>query len=144
LTADAVSSGPAFALARSDRELWVASGHSGRFELDLERGAIEPRAPILQPGPALAPMQKAGKLVIMTFQDQANGGVALWALDPDSNTVVWKTAVGAPWVAAPASAAGEALSVIARDGREVLLKPEQIERGGFLVEGMPRPGAFSL
>ncbi len=144
LTPDAVSSGPAFALARSDRELWVASGHSGRFDLDLERGAIEPRVPVLQPGPALAPIQKAGKLVIMTFQDQANGGVALWAFDPDSNTVIWKTTVGAPWVAAPASAGGAALSVIARDGREVLLKPEQIERGGFLVEGMPRPGAFSL
>ena len=43
LTADSVSSGPAFALARSDRELWVASGHSGRFDLDLEKGTIEPR-----------------------------------------------------------------------------------------------------
>ena len=29
LTADTAASGPAFALARSDRELWIASGHSG-------------------------------------------------------------------------------------------------------------------
>ena len=42
LTPDSTRSGPAFALARSDRELWVASGHSGRFALDPERGSIEP------------------------------------------------------------------------------------------------------
>jgi tetratricopeptide (TPR) repeat protein len=144
LAADSVASGPAFALARSDRELWVASGHSGRFDLDLERGAIEPRSPIVQPGPAVAPIQKAGKFVVMTFQDQQNGGLALWAIDPDSNTVAWKTVVGTPWLASPAAGAGDSLSVIARDGREVLLKADLIARGGFVVEEAPKPGAFSL
>src|SRR5262249_1766262 len=76
LTADSAPSGPAFALARSDRELWVASGHSGRFALDPERGSIEPKLPIAQPGPALAPIQMAGNLVVLTFQDQDTGGVA--------------------------------------------------------------------
>ena len=68
LAADAVASGPAFALARSDRELWVASGHAGRFELDAERGKIETKVPLAQPGPALAPIQSSGRLVVMTFR----------------------------------------------------------------------------
>ena len=122
LTADTAASGPAFGVARSDRELWVASGHSGRFDLDPEKGAIEPRSPIVQPGPAMAPIQKAGKLVVMTFQDQQSGGVALWAIDPDTNAIVWKTIVGAPWVATPRASTGDELSVMARDGREVILK----------------------
>jgi outer membrane protein assembly factor BamB len=144
LTADSVASGPAYALARSDRELWVASGHSGRFDLDLERGTIEPRTPIVQPGPAAAPIQKAGKLVVMTFQDQQNGGLALWAIDPDSSTVAWKTVVGTPWIASPVAGVGDSLSLIARDGREVLLKADLLSRGGFVVEEAPKPGAFSL
>ena len=144
LTTDSVSSGPAFALARSDRELWVASGHSGRFDLDLERGTIEARTPIVQPGTAVAPIQKVGKLVVMTFQDQQNGGVTLWAIDPDSSTVAWKSVVGTPWLASPAASAAESLSVIARDGREVVLKADLLDRGGFVVETAPRPGAFSL
>ncbi len=144
LTADSASTGPAFALARSDRELWVASAHSGRFDLDLERGTIEARSPIVQPGPAAAPIQKAGKLVIMTFQDQSSGGVALWAFDTDSSSVVWKTIVGVPWIVSPAAGTGGSLSLIARDGREVQLDTERINRGGFLIEGLPRPGEFAL
>jgi outer membrane protein assembly factor BamB len=144
LTADSVSTGPAFGLARSDRELWVASAHSGRFDLDLEHGTIEARAPIVQPGPAMAPIQKAGKFVIMTFQDQASGGVALWAFDTDTNSVVWKTIVGAPWVVSPAPGAAGGLSLISRDGREIQLDPERISRGGFLIEAVPAPGEFSL
>src|SRR5262249_20687412 len=59
LTADASPSGPAFTLARSDRELWAASGHPGKFALDLERGAIEAKTSLPVPGPALAPIQLA-------------------------------------------------------------------------------------
>src|SRR5262249_59677558 len=108
LTADAESSGPAFALARSDRELWVASGHSGRFELDPERGSIEPKAPLAQPGPAVAPIQAVANLVIMTFQDDESGGVALWGIDPESGQARWKTIVGAAWPTplAPATGSG--------------------------------------
>ena len=43
-----------------------------------------PRSPLAQPGPALAPIQTAGKLVVMTFQDQETGGVALWGIDPET------------------------------------------------------------
>jgi outer membrane protein assembly factor BamB len=144
LTADSVSSGPAFGLARSDRELWVASAHSGRFDLDLEKGTIEAHTPIAQPGPALAPIQKAGKLVIMTFTDRASGGVALWAIDTDTLAVVWKTIVGAPWPVKPSPGAAGSLSLIGRDGKEVVLDAERISKGGFLVEAVPRLGEFSL
>ena len=34
--------------------------------------------------------------------------------------------------------------MIGRDGREVLLTPSRSSRGGFLIEGLPRPGEFSL
>ena len=82
----------------------------GRLDLDLERGAIEPRTPIVQPGPAAAPIQKAGKLIIMTFQDQQNGGLALWAIDPDSSTVAWNTVVGTPWIAGPVCGQADSLT----------------------------------
>ena len=86
LTADASPSGPAFAVARSDRELWVASGHAGRYELDVERGTIVQKATLGQPGPALTPIQTAGKLIVLTFQDQENRGAALWGIEPESGT----------------------------------------------------------
>jgi outer membrane protein assembly factor BamB len=145
LTADATSSGPAFALARSERELWVASGHSGRFELNLERGAIEPKTPIVQPGPALAPIQAAGNLLVMTFQDRETGGVALWGIDSESGLVAWKTILGAPWTTSPEpSPDAESLAVVARDGGEAKLPVEQIARGGFSQQTVPRPGEFAL
>ncbi len=51
LTADATSTGPAFALARSERELWVASGHPGLVALDPERESITPKSAFVAPGP---------------------------------------------------------------------------------------------
>ena len=39
--ADARESGPAFAFARSERELWVGSGRSSRYELDIEAGMLK-------------------------------------------------------------------------------------------------------
>ncbi len=61
LTADSVSSGPAFGLARSDRELWVASAHSGRFDLDLEKGTIDAHTPIAAAGPGAGTDPEGGK-----------------------------------------------------------------------------------
>jgi len=145
LTADAKSTGPAFALARSDRELWVASGHAGRYQLDLERGSIEPKTPLAQPGPALAPIQTVGNLIVLTFQDRETGGVALWGIEPETGAVVWQTVVGAPWSTSLAPVAGSgALTLIARDGEQVLIGEEQLARGGFVVQKMPRPGQFAL
>jgi outer membrane protein assembly factor BamB len=145
LTADASASGPAFALARTDRELWVASGHAGRFELDPERGNIEPRSPLAQPGPALAPIQNAGHVIVLTFQDQDSSGVALLGLDPDTGNIAWKTVLGSPWPT-PLAAAGQSSTVtlIGRDGRDVEIPDRELGRGGFVSQALPRPGDFEL
>ncbi len=144
LTPDASTSGPAFAMARSEREMWAASGHSGRFVLDPEHGSIQP-FPLPGPGPAQAPIQRVGNRIVATFLDRDLDGTALWGIDPESGVVAWKTVVGSAWHA-PLSPSGEsgALSTIGRDGREVTIAPEQAARGGFVVLPMPGPGAFSL
>ncbi|HZW31477.1 MAG TPA: PQQ-binding-like beta-propeller repeat protein, partial [Isosphaeraceae bacterium] len=145
LIADSTPSGPAFTLARSDRELWAASGHPGKFALDLERGKIESKVSLPSPGPALAPIQVAGKLLVATFLDRESGGVALWGFDPESGTVAWKTVVGAPWPS-PLSAAANSTgwATIGRDGRDILISSQQLARGGFVVMPLPRPGEFRL
>ncbi len=48
LTPDQKSSGPAFAIGRSERELWAACGHSGKYLLDPEHAVIQP-TPLLTP-----------------------------------------------------------------------------------------------
>ena len=80
----------------------------------------------------------------MTFQDQSNGGVALWAFNTDTNAIVWKTIVGVPWLASPAPLPDGGISLIAPNGREVELDAERIKQGGFVIDGVPRPGDFSL
>jgi outer membrane protein assembly factor BamB len=145
VTPDATSSGPAYGLARSDRELWVASGHSGRFALDPERGSIEPSAPIAQPGPALAPIQVAGNLVVLTFQDPETGGVALLGIDAETGSIVWRTVIGASWPTAPAAGAGASeLTLFSRDGRAVAIPAAKIAKGGFIEQVIPQPGEFVL
>jgi outer membrane protein assembly factor BamB len=145
LTADTGASGPAYALARSDRELWLASGHSGRFLLDAEHGKIEAKAPLAQPGPAMAPIQMAGRLVVMTFQDEETSGVALWGVDSETGVIAWKTIVAAPWSTPLAASAGsDDLVMLGSDGREVRITPEQVAQGGFIAQVMPRPGDFAL
>ena len=144
MTPDARETGPAFALARSERELWSASGHSGRYMLDPEHGTIQ-MSPFPVPGPARAPLQSAGKFLVATFHDRELGGTALLGIDPDSATVAWKTVVGSAWTTEPALV-GESgdLSTLGRDGREVLVKAQQSARGGFVVLPISRPGAFTL
>jgi outer membrane protein assembly factor BamB len=145
LTADATATGPAFALARSERELWVASGHAGQFALDLERASIQPKTPLAQPGPALGPIQVAGTMLVFTFQDETAGGVALLGIDSGTGTVAWRTVVGARWPSALAAAPASAgLTALGGDGREIMVSREQIARGGFVQMPLPRPGDFAL
>ncbi len=144
LSPDAHATGPAFALARSEREMWAASGHSGKFVLDPEHGSIQP-TPLGVPGPARAPIQVAGNTLVPTFHDRELGGTALLGIDPESGVVTWKTVVGSAWPA-ELDASGEtgSLSTLSRDGREVTIAPEQGARGGFVELPVPRPGAFAL
>jgi hypothetical protein len=144
MTPDANETGPAFVLARSEREMWAASGHSGRYKLDPEHGSIQ-ASPMGVPGPAKAPIQVAGNVLVATFQDRDLGGTALLGIDPESAAIAWKTVLGSSWptdLAPSGSSAG--LSTLGRDGREVLISPEQAARGGFVVLPVPRPGAFTL
>jgi outer membrane protein assembly factor BamB len=145
LTPDASASGPAFAMARSERELWVASGHSGSLTLDPERQSIRPKAPLAPSGPALAPIQKAGGIMVLTFQDQDTGGIALLGVDSDSGSIAWQTIAGAPWPTPLFSAPGTGvLASIGRDGREVSISEADIARGGFVAMTLPRTGDFAL
>ncbi len=145
LTPDARASGPAYALARSDRELWLAAGHTGHFALDPERGTIDPRSPIAQPGPACAPIQAADRLVVLTFQDQETGGVALWAFDNETGDIVWKTVLGAAWPTPLSSAVSKGnLALFGRDGREIVVTRDQLAKGGFIEQFIPLPGDFVL
>jgi outer membrane protein assembly factor BamB len=145
LTADSAPSGPAFALARSERELWSASGHPGQFLLDPEHGSIEPKVALPFPGPALAPIQAAGRVLVATFQDRESGGVALWGIDPDAGTIVWRTIVGAPWpIPLATSADSDGLTTIGLDGHEVRVSKAQVARGGFIELTRPHPGDFTV
>ncbi len=144
MTPDARATGPAFAMSRSERELWSASGHTGRYLLDPEHGTIQV-TPLSGPGPARAPLQSAGKRIVATFEDRELRGTALLGLDPESAEVVWKTVVGTPWptALAPAPTAG-ALATLGRDGREVIISPDRVADGGFVVLSMAPRGIFSL
>jgi outer membrane protein assembly factor BamB len=145
LTADARALGPAFAVARSERELWAASGHPGRFVLDAERGSIEPKVTLPVPGPALAPIQAAGNVLVGTFEDRQSGGVALLGLEPEAGTILWKTIVGGSWpTPLEASADSHGLASLGRDGQEVRISSEDLVKGGFVVLPIPRPGEFTL
>jgi len=145
LAADATATGPAFAWARSERELWVASGHSGLIALDPERESITPKSTFVQPGPALQPIQAVGNFVVATFRDRSTGGVAIVGLDAENGSLAWQTIVGAPWpTPLGISADSSALETIGPDGRELAISTEQIERGGFVVVTLPKPGDFKL
>jgi outer membrane protein assembly factor BamB len=140
-------SGPAFALARSERELLLASGRSARLDLDVERGKLATVWTQIEAGPALAPPQTAADLLVLTQQTTEAPGVGLWAVDPRSGAVRWRTILGSGWPAAPAlssSAQGDVLTALATDGRTLVLSAERLARGGFVEAALPRPGGTRL
>ncbi len=144
LTPDDRSTGPTFGLARSERELWLAGGHPGLYTLDMERGAIEPKATFTRPGPARAPIQQVPGLVVATFTDSRDGGAAVWGLDAETGEIAWKTGLGMEWpTPIEVDASGNA-SVVGRDGHRVTFNQTQAAQGGFLETAAPIPGRFSL
>lgn len=142
---DARPSGPAFARARGDRELWISASRLGRFDLDAERGSLTANWTIERAGPALAPIQVAGRVAVFTHQFEEGPGVALWGVDPSVGRVLWKTVLGAPWPLEPSPAFdGQSLTTLSIDGSEVTFTPELFEKGGFVEMPLRRPGYFNL
>lgn len=142
---DEKPSGPAFAVARSERELWVGSGRSGRYELELEGGKLNARWTLAGAGPAAAPPQTAGTLLVLSQQNTDGPGVGLWGIDPASGSVKWRTVLGTPWPSPPApeGSKGE-LSALGIDGRPIALSHKALAKGGFVVTPLPTPGSFRL
>jgi outer membrane protein assembly factor BamB len=138
---DPTVSGPSFGLATSERELWLSAGRSARYTLDPERGQIAAHSSLAFPGPALAPVQLAGRRVIMTCQDSETGAVALLGLDPSSGTLIWQTELGAAWPRElRPSGDGRSVWTVGQNGREVSLGLEQLRSGGFVTLPLIRPG----
>lgn len=145
LESDLTSSGPAFALARNERELWLSSGLPGRYDLDVAKGTLTRGWALVTAGPALAPIQMAGPLVVMTHQALDRPGVALWGLDARTGAVRWQTVLGAPWPTALRPAASdEGLTALGADGRPLAVSPALLDTGGFVESDIPGPGGFRL
>jgi outer membrane protein assembly factor BamB len=143
--ADNRPSGPAFASARGDRELWFSGSRIGRFDLEPETGSLTPSWTIERAGQAVGPIQQAGRLAVFSHQYDDGAGVALWAVDPTNGQVAWRTVLGAPWPLPPTPGPdGQELTTLAMDGPKATITRDQLERGGFLEWPLPRPGYFSL
>lgn len=139
------ASGPAFAIARSEREVWIASGRSSRLDLDPEAGKVAAAWTLGEAGPSLAPPQRAGDLLVLTQQYDEGAGVALWGVEAQSGTVRWRTVLGADWRVGPRSVLGvEGLNTLTEEGRTLTLPGELIAKGGFVEVPLPKPGGARL
>jgi outer membrane protein assembly factor BamB len=137
--------GPAFPRAKTDRDFWIASSRSGRFELDLEKGRLTSAWTLGAAGPALAPPQAIDKLLILTQQNGDAKGTALWGVDAISGQIRWRTVLGSPWpVNLSGSSTGDALTTLASDGRNLTIDVSSLKNGGFIEQPLPRPGTFRL
>lgn len=145
LTPEALPSGPAFGRLKSNNELWLSSGLSGRYDLDPERGTIKAAWTLREAGPALAPVQATDRLAVLTQQYSEGPGVALWGVDAINGAVSWRTVLGVPWPVDPTlSADGSGIDTVASNGRPLPITRAQLARGGFIEQALPKPGAFSL
>jgi outer membrane protein assembly factor BamB len=139
---DAERSGPAFARARSERELWRSSSLSARFDLDPDQGTLNMAWTLQEAGPALAPIQVADRLMVLTHQYAEGLGVALWGVNPADGKVAWRTVLGAPWVCEPtARPDGSGLATAAVDGRPLTIPLARLQTGGFVQQPLSRPGS---
>ena len=143
--ADTLTSGPAFSLARSERELWLSSSRPGRYDLNTESGQLGGTWVLGQSGPAFAPIQQAEKLAVFTQQSLEGPGVALVAVDPQNGALRWRTTLGAPWplpfVEGKAPGSIESLGF---DGVILRIYRTQIEKGGFFEQPLAKPGQFRV
>lgn len=141
LNPDVEASGPAFAIAPTEREVWIAAGRAGRFDLDAERGEIKGRSTLGRLGVAAAPIQTSSNRVILSFLDDETGGVSLRGIDPSGGPILWETVLGAAWPTLPAAVNdGEALAVIDTTGRRLRASRTELGEGGFITSRLPGPG----
>lgn len=145
INADAKPSGPAYAHARSEHELWLSGGRPGRFDLTIENGKLDKPWSLTDVGPALAPLQIAGATVVMTHQFNERPGVSLWGIDPQSGNVRWQTVLGSTWpIPWQSSTRSDDLTTLGTDGRTIALPAAQLRSGGFIESALPGPGEFRL
>ena len=145
LNPDNDPSGPAYAFAKSDRELWVGSGRTSRLNLVPETAKLEPAWSIGNLGPAVAPIQEAGKLVVFAHQAIKSPGLSLRGVDPNNAQVVWHTILGAPFpVGLEPSADGSGLRTLGPTGEPIAIPATLAKAGGFVEGAIPPPGGFSL
>ena len=144
-TADPKPSGPAFARARTERELWVSSGRTARYDLEANDTRIVNRWNHVGFGPALAPIQQAGRLAVFIHQATDTGGVSVYGIEPADGKIAWRTTLGAPWPANPTPTAdGSALAVVGLDGSSLKVSREGLAKGGFVQAAIPEAGHLRL
>ena len=89
-------------------------------------------------GPALAPIQAADRLMVLTMQSNDGPGVTVWGVNPVDGTIVWRTILGTPWpVPLSPTVDGTALSTLGTDGQTVTISQEALAKGGFIVQPIP-------
>ncbi|WP_337176543.1 PQQ-binding-like beta-propeller repeat protein [Paludisphaera sp.] len=140
LAPDADASGPAFGLAPTERQIWIAGGRSARYDLDAEAGSLATRFQLGPIGVAAGPVQLVGRRVVLSNRFEG-GGVALRGIDQVTGRVGWTTVLGAAWPSPPIpSADGESLVTVDRAGRRIRLDRSTLEHGGFVSALLARPG----
>ncbi len=143
--------GPSFGQARTDRELWVNSGRSARYELNAEAGTLSQRWTLAQAGPAIAPPQVLGPpqmsqpLLVLTQAPETGSGASLWGIEPRGGRVLWRTVLGAAWPDEPLPGSdGESLESLTEMGDRLILPTDQLAEGGFVTQSLPKPGERRL
>ncbi len=145
IAAETKSSGPAFGLARSEREFWLAGGRPGRFELNTESGNLGGVWTLGSVGAAVAPAQVAGRVAVFAQQANDGPGVALWGVDSQTGSLRWRTTLGAAWPIAPTPGRADgSLSTLAFAGGDLVLAADLLAKGGFVEQPLPRAGVFRV
>jgi outer membrane protein assembly factor BamB len=136
---------PVFGRALSERELWMAGRRPGRFDLDPQKGEIKPRFALGPLGAPVAPLQAAGRRIIMSFRDSETGGQSIHALDASQGSSVWQTVLGARWPSLPLpTKAGDGLTTVGLDGQITTITTKRLEAGGFVTLPLAPTGSRRL